>query len=94
MDGKAPGMAAASSAALPTDQAHHSVATLLLAMADPQPNVLKHESTMFPSSSTQIWSFITSPHAGAPTRPVPTLLSLLVEAAHVAGLLVVVHYLQ
>ena len=27
---------------------------LLLAMADPQPNVLKHESTMFPSSSTRI----------------------------------------
>lgn len=31
---------------------HHSVATLLLAMADPQPNVLKHDSTMRPSSST------------------------------------------
>ena len=30
----------------------HSVATLLLAMALPQPKVLKHESTMLPSSST------------------------------------------
>lgn len=86
MDGKAPGMAAASSSnALPTDQAHHSVATLLLAMADPQPNVLKHESTMFPSSSTRIWSFITSPHAGAPTRPVPTLLSLLSKLPTLRG---------
>ena len=32
--------------------AHHSVATLLLAMAEPQPKVLKHDSTMRPSSST------------------------------------------
>ena len=31
---------------------HHSVATLLDAMADPQPNVLKQESTIFPASST------------------------------------------
>ncbi len=31
---------------------HHSVATLLDAIAEPQPNVLKHESTMLPASST------------------------------------------
>jgi hypothetical protein len=31
---------------------HHSVATLLLAIAEPQPKVLKQESTMFPFSST------------------------------------------
>ena len=57
--------------------AHHSVATLLLAMADPQPKVLKQESTMLPSSSTLICSFMTSPHAGAPTSPVPTFASFL-----------------
>mmetsp|Transcript_26890 Transcript_26890/g.43072 ORF Transcript_26890/g.43072 Transcript_26890/m.43072 type:complete len:205 (+) Transcript_26890:135-749(+) len=55
----------------------HSVTTLELAMAEPQPKVLKHESTMLPSSSTRICSFMTSPHAGAPTRPVPTLASSL-----------------
>jgi hypothetical protein len=31
---------------------HHSVATLLDAMAEPQPKVLKHDSMMRPSSST------------------------------------------
>ena len=31
---------------------YHSVATLLLAMAEPHPNVLKQLSTMLPSSST------------------------------------------
>lgn len=55
----------------------HSVTTLLLAIADPQPNVLKQESTIFSSPSTLICKFMTSPHAGAPTSPVPTLMSLL-----------------
>ena len=55
----------------------HSVTTLLLAIAEPQPNVLKQESTILPSPSTLIWSFMTSPHAGAPTSPVPTLMSSL-----------------
>ncbi len=32
--------------------AHHSVATLLDAIAEPQPNVLKQLSMMLPSSST------------------------------------------
>ena len=32
----------------------HSETTELLAMAEPHPNVLKHESTMLPSSSTLI----------------------------------------
>ena len=47
----------------------HSVATELAAIAEPQPKVLNFDSTIFPSSSTLIWSFITSPHAGAPTSP-------------------------
>jgi hypothetical protein len=38
-------------------------------MAEPQPNVLNLDSTIRPSSSTLICSFITSPHAGAPTSP-------------------------
>jgi len=89
----------------------HSVATLLDAMADPQPNVLKHESTMLPSPSTcapralahaaapslrpsarlshcqraLICSFITSPHAGAPTRPVPTETSVLSKEPTLRG---------
>jgi hypothetical protein len=51
----------------------HSVARLELAMAEPQPNVLNFASSITPVSRfTLIWSFITSPHSGAPTRPVPT----------------------
>lgn len=40
--------------------AHHSVATLLLAMAEPQPNVLKHESIILPASSTYTIPFVLS----------------------------------
>lgn len=47
----------------------HSVATEEEAMAEPQPKVLNLLSTIFPCASTLICSFITSPHAGAPTRP-------------------------
>lgn len=48
------------------------------AMAEPQPNVLKTTCWISPVSSlTMIWSFITSPHAGAPTIPVPTFGSVL-----------------
>jgi len=50
----------------------HSVASELAAMAEPHPNALNLASTIRPSSSTSIWSFITSPHSGAPTTPVPT----------------------
>jgi hypothetical protein len=32
---------------------------------------------VFDLGSTRIWSFITSPQAGAPTRPVPTSESVL-----------------
>ena len=58
------------------------------AMADPHPKVLKQESTIFPVfSSTRIWSFMTSPQAGAPTSPVPTLGSSLSKLPTLRGLL-------
>jgi hypothetical protein len=44
------------------------------AIAEPQPNVLNLASAIMPSL-TRISSRITSPHAGAPTRPVPTSLA-------------------
>ena len=47
-------------------QAYHSVATLLLAIAEPQPKVLKQESTMLPFSST----LICSSHQGPGAQPV------------------------
>jgi hypothetical protein len=40
---------------------------------------------------TLICSFITSPQAGAPTMPVPTVLVALVERADIARVLVVVY---
>eukprot|EP00835_Amoeboradix_gromovi_P005059 NODE_441_length_8548_cov_0.413185.p8 type:complete len:108 gc:universal NODE_441_length_8548_cov_0.413185:3349-3672(+) len=55
----------------------HSVAKLELAIAEPHPNVLNFASVIFPLSSTFICNFMTSPHAGAPTSPVPTPLSFL-----------------
>lgn len=43
-------------------------------MADPHPKVLNLTFSIIPDLSfTCICSFITSPHAGAPTIPVPTL---------------------
>ena len=51
----------------------HSVARLDDAMALPHPKVLNLASSMSPVSRlTLIWSFMTSPHSGAPTSPVPT----------------------
>uniref|UniRef100_A0A1B0C5K0 Kazal-like domain-containing protein n=1 Tax=Glossina palpalis gambiensis TaxID=67801 RepID=A0A1B0C5K0_9MUSC len=55
----------------------HSVANELLAMAEPQPNVLNFASIILPFSSTLICNFMTSPQAGAPTKPVPTVASFL-----------------
>ena len=49
-----------------------SVSKLLLAIALPQPYVLNLASIIMPSS-TLICNRITSPHAGAPTIPVPML---------------------
>ena len=46
------------------------------AIADPQPNVLNFASSITPESLIFNWSFITSPHAGAPTIPVPTVGSV------------------
>ena len=53
----------------------HSVSKELDAIAEPQPYVLNLASSIIPSSLTFICSFMTSPQAGAPTMPVPTLLS-------------------
>ena len=66
----------------------HSVASDEDAIAEPHPNVLNLASTIV-SPSTWIWSFITSPHSGAPTMPVPTSVRLLVEGADVPGVVVV-----
>jgi len=41
------------------------------------PRALKTASLMRPSAPTLSCSFMTSPHAGAPTRPVPTFASFL-----------------
>src|SRR6185312_6866093 len=63
----------------------HSVASELDAMAEPQPNVLNFASSMTPASFTLICRRITSPHAGAPTRPVPTFGSSLSSVPTLRG---------
>ncbi len=75
-------MVSASSTVLPLS---HSVASEDEAMADPQPKVLKLASSMRPSSPTLICRRITSPQAGAPTRPVPTLSSFLSRVPTLRG---------
>ncbi|CAN7989529.1 unnamed protein product, partial [Ixodes hexagonus] len=62
----------------------HSVARELDAIAEPQPKVLNFASTIFPFSALT-WSFMTSPHAGAPTRPVPTFSSFLFNEPTLRG---------
>src|SRR5579862_5111169 len=63
-------MERASSTVLPFT---HSVASEDDAMAEPQPKVLNLASSMtLVSRLTLICSFMTSPHSGAPTKPVPT----------------------
>ena len=58
------------------------------AMALPQPNVLNLASSMtFVSGLILICSFITSPHSGAPTMPVPTFGSALSRLPTFLGLL-------
>ena len=58
------------------------------AMALPQPNVLNLASSMTPVSTlTLICSFMTSPHSGAPTSPVPTPGVSLVKDPTLRGLL-------
>jgi hypothetical protein len=63
----------------------NSVTRLLDAIALPQPNVLNFASVITPLSSTRICNFITSPHAGAPTSPVPTLGSVFGRAPAFLG---------
>jgi hypothetical protein len=55
-------------------------------MAEPQPKVLKRAASMTPPSPTLICKRITSPQAGEPTRPVPTLGSLLSSVPTLRGL--------
>mgnify|MGYP006326407951 CR=1 FL=1 len=58
------------------------------AIAEPQPKVLNFASLMRPvASSTSIWRRITSPHSGAPTRPVPTFFASLLSVPTLRGLL-------
>eukprot|EP01139_Manchomonas_bermudensis_P000084 Amastigsp_a82_1328.p3 type:complete len:105 gc:universal Amastigsp_a82_1328:265-579(+) len=67
-------IACASSSVLPIT---HSVASDDDAIAEPQPKVLKTACTILPvAGSTSTWNFIMSPHAGAPTVPVPTFFAL------------------
>src|SRR5438477_7598651 len=63
----------------------HSVASDDDAIAEPQPNVLNFASSMTPASFTLIWRRITSPHAGAPTSPVPTFGSSLSSVPTLRG---------
>jgi len=75
----------ASSTLLPFN---HSVASEELAIALPQPKVLNLASSIIPVSSfTLICSFMTSPHSGAPTIPVPTFGSRLSRDPTFRGLL-------
>src|SRR6478609_1145098 len=64
----------------------HSVERLELAMAEPHPKVLNFASTIVPFS-TLICSFMTSPHSGAPTIPVPTPASSFLKLPMLRGLL-------
>ncbi len=63
----------------------HSVASDDDAIAEPQPNVLNFASSMIPASLIFSCSFITSPQAGAPTRPVPTVGSSLSKLPTLRG---------
>src|SRR5450631_4142556 len=66
----------------------HSVASEDEAIADPQPKVLNFASSMtLVCGFTLICSFMTSPHSGAPTRPVPTSLLFLSIEPTLRGLL-------
>src|SRR5664279_1359978 len=74
----------ASSTVLPLT---HSVASEEEAIAEPQPKVLNFASSMMlVSGLTLICSFMTSPHSGAPTRPVPTSGLLLSNEPTLRGL--------
>ena len=62
-------------------------------MAEPQPKVLNFASSItWVSGLTRICRRMTSPHSGAPTRPVPTS-DCSCPAAHVPRIVVVIDYL-
>jgi hypothetical protein len=63
----------------------HSVTSDDDAIAEPQPKVLNLASSISPSAPTLICSFMTSPQAGAPTRPVPTSSELLSSVPMLRG---------
>src|ERR1035438_7400332 len=74
----------ASSTVLPLT---HSVAREEEAIAEPQPKVLNFASSMMlVTGLTLICSFMTSPHSGAPTSPVPTSGLLLSNEPTLRGL--------
>src|SRR5439155_3871694 len=78
-------MASASSMVFPFT---HSVASEDDAIAEPQPNVLNLASSItLVEGFTLICSFMTSPHSGAPTRPVPTSALFLSMEPTLRGLL-------
>ena len=56
------------------------------AIAEPQPNVLNLASVITLLPSTSICKRITSPHSGAPTKPVPTVLLSLFNVPTLRGL--------
>ena len=84
-------IASASATVLPFT---HSVASDEEAIAEPQPKVLNLASSITcVSGFTLICSRITSPHSGAPTRPVPTSDELFIHLSDVPGIVVVVYNL-
>ena len=74
--------------ALPPVKIHCSILAedaIKAAIAEPQPYVLNFASSMMPFAPTLICNFITSPHAGAPTMPVPMSASSLPNAPTLRG---------
>ncbi|MNR38732.1 hypothetical protein D3C85_1568590 [compost metagenome] len=65
---------------------NHSVAKDEEAIAEPHPKVLNLASVITLSSFTSICKRITSPHSGAPTKPVPTFLLSLFKVPTFLGL--------
>ena len=61
-------------------------------MAEPHPKVLNLTSSITPVESlTLICNLITSPHAGAPTRPVPTLGNFLSNEPNVSWMCIMLY---
>ncbi len=74
--------------AMTTDRRHRTALAEEEAIAEPQPKVLNFASSMMPVEGfTLICSFMTSPHSGAPTSPVPTPGVSLAKDPTLRGLL-------